>query len=135
MTLARRRSRAWQRGCADCFVGRPRTGHRNRGLEKKMKKTISALVAVALLSFGVAFAQQATTTTQTGPTTTTNPVTGATIEKSSKTTEAPTSTGTKTTKKTHKKVTKKSGATKSIRTKTEAETASTPVPAPTPATK
>src|SRR5450756_1464488 len=117
MALARRRSRAWQRGCADCLVGRPRTGHRNRGLEKKMKKTISALVAVALLSFGVAFAQQATTTTQT------NPVTGATIEKSSKTTVAPTSTGTKTTKKTHKKVTKKSGATKSIRTKTEAESA------------
>src|SRR5659263_154514 len=73
MALARRRSRAWQRGCADCLVGRPRTGHRNRGLEKKMKKTISALVAVALLSFGVAFAQQATTTTQTGPTTRTNP--------------------------------------------------------------
>jgi len=99
-----------------------------------MKKTISALVAVALLSFGVAFAQQATTTTQTGPSTRTNPVTGATIEKSSKTTVAPTSTGTKTTKKTHKKVTKKSGATKSTRTKTEAETASTPVPAPPPAT-
>src|ERR1039457_1516354 len=38
-----------------------------------MKKPLSALVAVALLSFGVAFAQQATTTTQTGPTTTTNP--------------------------------------------------------------
>ena len=100
-----------------------------------MKKTLSALVAVAVLSLGVAFAQQATTTTQTGPSTRTNPVTGATIEKSSKTTVAPTSTGTKTTKKTHKKVTKKSGATKSTRTKTEAETASTPVPAPTPATK
>src|ERR1700690_3490126 len=120
---------AWQRICADCLVGRPRTGHRNRGLEKNMKKTISALVAVALLSAGVAFAQQATTTTTTGPTTTTNPATGATIEKSSKTTEAPTSTGTKTTKKAHKKVTKKSGATKSTTTKSEAETASTPVPA------
>jgi cytoskeletal protein RodZ len=94
-----------------------------------MKKTISALVAVALLSFGVAFAQQATTTAQTGPKTTTNPVTGATTEKSEKTTVAPTSTGTKTTKKKHKKVTKKSGATKSTTTKSEAETASTPVPA------
>ena len=92
-----------------------------------MKKTISALVAVALLSLGVAFAQ--TTTTQTGPKTTTNPVTGATTEKSEKTTVAPTSTGTKTTKKKHKKVTKKSGATKSTTTKNEAETASTPVPA------
>jgi Ni/Co efflux regulator RcnB len=92
-----------------------------------MKKTISALVAVALLSLGVAFAQ--TTTTQTGPKTTTNPVTGATTEKSEKTTVAPTSTGTKTTKKKHKKVTKKSGATKSTTTKSEAETASTPVPA------
>src|SRR5450756_1655710 len=130
MALARRRSCAWQRGCADCLVGSPRTGHRNRGLEKKMKKTLSALVAVALLSFGVAFAHQATTPTQTRPTTTTNPATGATIEKSSTTTEAPTSTGTKTTKKAHKKVTKKSGATKSIRTKTEPETAaSTPLPA------
>src|ERR1019366_653945 len=102
MALARRRSRAWQRVCADCLVGRPRTGHRNRGLEKKMKKTISALVAVALLSFGVAFAQQATTTAQTSPRRTTTPATGATIEKSSTTTEAPTSTGTKTTKKAHK---------------------------------
>src|ERR1022692_686401 len=119
----------WQRICADCLVGRPRTGHRNRGLEKNMKKTISAVAAVALLSTGVAFAQQATTTTQTGPTTTTNPATGATIERSSTTTEVPTSTGTKTTKKKHKKVTKNSGATKSTTTKTQAETASTPVPA------
>src|ERR1039458_2963518 len=108
MALARRRSRAWQRGCADCIAGRPRTGHRNRGLEKKMKKTISALVAVALLSFGVAFAQQATTTTQTGPKTTTNPVTGATTEKSEQSSTAKTATGAKTTKKTKKKVTKKS---------------------------
>src|ERR1035437_7347971 len=130
MALARRRSCAWQRGCADFLVGRPRTGHRNRGLEKRMKKTISALVAVALLSFGVAFAQQATTTTQTEPTTRTTPAAGATIEKSSTTIEGATSTGTKTTTKKHKKVTKKSGATKSTTTKTEAETASTPDPAP-----
>src|ERR1035438_142849 len=122
MALTRCPSPSWQRSCADQLVGRPRTGHRNRGLENNMKKTISALVAVALLSLGVAFAQ--TTTTQTGPKTTTNPVTGATTEKSEKTTVAPTSTGTQSTKKKHKKVTKKNGATKS-----EAETASTPVPA------
>src|ERR1017187_1578388 len=127
MALTRCPSPSWQRSCADQLVGRPRTGHRNRGLENNMKKTISALVAVALLSLGVAFAQ--TTTTQTGPKTTTNPVTGATTEKSEKTTVAPTSTGTQTTKKKHKKVTKKSGATKSTTTKSEAETASTPVPA------
>jgi len=92
-----------------------------------MKKTISALVAVALLSLGVAFAQEPATTTQTGPKTTTNPVTGAKTEKDSKTTVAQTASGTKTTKKTHKKVTKKSGATKSETTKSE--TASTPAPA------
>src|ERR1039458_2475035 len=126
MALTRCPSPSWQRSCADQLVGRPRTGHRNRGLENNMKKTISALVAVALLSLGVAFAQ--TTTTQTGPKTTTNPVTGATTEKSEKTTVAPTSTGTPTTKK-NKKATKKSGATKSTTTKSEAETASTPVPA------
>jgi hypothetical protein len=94
-----------------------------------MKKTISALVAVAVLSLGVAFAQEATTTTQTGPKTTTNPITGAKTEKSEKTTEAKTATGTKSTKKTRKKVTKKSGATKTETTKTEATTASSPAPA------
>ena len=81
-----------------------------------MKKTLSALVAVAIMSLGVAFADEAKTQTTTAAKTTTNAVTGATTEK-------------KTTKKTHKKVTKKSGAVKSDTTKTEATTASTPAPA------
>src|ERR1035438_3349947 len=126
MALTRCPSPSWQRSCADQLVGRPRTGHRNRGLENNMKKTISALVAVALLSLGVAFAQ--TTTTQTGPKTTTNPVTGATTEKSEQSATAKTATGAKTTKKTKKKVTKKSGATKTETTKTQAATASSPAP-------
>src|ERR1022692_258933 len=129
MALARRRSHAWQRGCADCFVGRPRTGHRNRGLEKKMKKTLSALVAVAVLSLGVAFADEAKSQTKTEAKTTTSPVTGATTEMASTTSTTTSPTSKKTTKKTHKKVTKKSGAVKSDTTKTEATTASTPAPA------
>jgi Ni/Co efflux regulator RcnB len=101
-------------------------------MEKKMKKTLSALVAVALLSFGVAFAQEATTTTHTGPKTKTNPITGATTEKASTTSTTTTPHKTTHKKTTHKKVTKKSGAVKSETTKTEATTAAMPAPTPMP---
>src|SRR5664280_1028872 len=121
--------RAWQQGCAGGHAGRPRAGHRNRGLEKKMKKTLSALVAVAVLSLGVAFAEEAKTTTKTDAKTTTNVITGNTTEKASTTTETKAPTGKKTTKKkSTKKVTKKGGATKSDTTKTEASTVAAPAP-------
>src|ERR1017187_4516426 len=87
---------------------------------KKMKKTLSALVAVAVLSLGVAFADEAKTQTKTEAKTTTSPVTGATTEMASTTSTTTSPTSKKTTKKTHKKVTKKSGAVKSYTTKTEA---------------
>jgi len=46
-----------------------------------MKKTISALVAVTVLSFGAAFAQEPAKAAQsTEQKTTTNPVTGSTTE-------------------------------------------------------
>ena len=92
-----------------------------------MKKTLSALVAVALLSLGVAFAEEAKTTTKTEAKTTTNPITGNTTEKATTTTDTKASTGTKTTKKTHKKTTRKSGAVKSEMNKTS--TASSPATA------
>ena len=65
-----------------------------------MKKTLSALVAVAVLSLGVAFAQEAKTTTKTDAKTTTNVITGNTTERASTTTETKAPTG-KTVSYTH----------------------------------
>jgi hypothetical protein len=64
-----------------------------------MKKTLSALVAVAVLSLGVAFADEAKTSTKTDAKTTTNVITGNTTEKAATTTETKTPAGKKTTKK------------------------------------